>query len=114
MKPFQKDFGVAPAKHDKRNVNLRAAYLHVMADLLQSVAVLIAGLIIWLKPEWHILDPIITLGFCMIVFYSTLGVLRSSISVLLEETPPAVNWQTVYDAISAVPNVSNVQYVLFP
>jgi cation diffusion facilitator family transporter len=95
-------------KRDTRNVNLRAAYLHVMADLLQSVAVLIAGVVIWFRPDWHVIDPICTLVFCMIVFYSTLGVLRSSISVLLEETPPSVSWQAVYDAISATPNVTNV------
>lgn len=99
---------IEPSNVDKRNVNLWAAYLHVMADLLQSVAVLGVGLVIWYRPEWHIIDPILTLGFCIVVFFSTLGVLRSAISVLLEETPPAVSWQKVYDAISLVPNVTNV------
>jgi solute carrier family 30 (zinc transporter), member 2 len=78
---------IVPAKK-ARNINLEAAYIHVLGDLAQSVAVLIAGVIIWLKPEWHIVDPVCTLLFCAMVFYSTLGVLRSSISVLLEEVPP--------------------------
>jgi solute carrier family 30 (zinc transporter), member 2 len=93
---------------DQRNVNLRAAYLHVMADLAQSVAVLVGGVFIWLKPEWHMIDPLLTLGFCMLVMYNTLGVLRSSIQVLLEEIPPTVDWQKVYDAITNVPQVSDV------
>jgi solute carrier family 30 (zinc transporter), member 2 len=94
--------------HDQRNINLRAAYLHVMADLAQSVAVLIAGLIIWVRPDWHIIDPILTLLFACLVLYSTLGVLRLSIAVLLEATPPNVSWKKVYDAIRQVPNVYDV------
>ena len=96
------------APESVRNINLHAAYLHVMADLAQSVAVLIAGLVIWVRPDWHIIDPILTLGFAVLVLYSTLGVVRSSISVLLEETPPSISWRKVYEAISRVPNVKNV------
>jgi zinc transporter 2 len=93
---------------DQQNVNLRAAYLHAMADLAQSVAVLIAGMIIWVRPDWHVIDPILALGFCVLVVYSTIGVLRSSISVLLEEMPPNILWQQVYDAIAKTPNVTDV------
>ena len=95
-------------KQQQHNVNLRAAYIHVMADLAQSVAVLVAGLVIWYNPDWHVVDPICTLGYCMIVFYSTIGVLKSSVSVLLEETPSGVSWQEVHNAIRALPNVYNV------
>jgi zinc transporter 2 len=89
----------------KRNVNLEAAYLHVLGDLAQSVAVLIAGLIIWWKPEYAIVDPLCTLAFCILVFYSTLGVLKASIAVLLEEVPPKISWHAVYDDILALPNI---------
>lgn len=98
----------SPPPAPTRNINLQAAYLHVLGDLAQSVAVLIAGLVIWLKPEWKIVDPICTLFFCALVFYSTLGVLRSSISVLLEEVPPNIQWRDVFDAITSVENVDNV------
>lgn len=91
-----------------RNVNLDAAYLHVLGDLAQSVAVLIAGVVIWFKPEWRIVDPICTLFFCAVVFYSTLGVLRSSISVLLEEVPPNINWREMLEDIKNVEGVDNV------
>lgn len=92
----------------ERNVNLHAAYLHVLADLLQSVVVLVAGLIIWWKPTWQLADPICTLIFSIIVCYSTIGVIRSSLSVLLEEVPPGVNWEEIYDAINGVDGVTNV------
>ena len=92
----------------KRNVNLHAAYLHVLADLAQSLAVLIAGLVIWWRPTWRVIDPICTILFCIVVFYSTIGVIRSSISVLLEEVPPHVDWDLLYESISSVPGVTNV------
>jgi zinc transporter 2 len=103
---------VSPPSHpngeEKRNVNLEAAYLHVMGDLAQSAAVLIAGLIIWWKPEYAIVDPICTLGFCMLVFYSTIGVLKASVAVLLEEVPPKISWQKIYDEIQALSSITNV------
>merc|ERR1712238_287282 len=59
-------------KEEKRNVALQAAYLHVLGDLLQSFAVLVAGLIIWFfpSPNVRVIDPIATLLFCIVVFYS--------------------------------------------
>ncbi|KAL3937635.1 MAG: hypothetical protein SGBAC_007287, partial [Bacillariaceae sp.] len=95
-------------KTKTRNVNLHAAYLHVLGDLALSVAVLIAGLIIWFKPEWQKLDPIITIVFSAMVFYSTLGVLRSSIAILLEEVPSSISWQKVFEDISNIPCITNV------
>jgi zinc transporter 2 len=91
-----------------RNVNLHAAYLHVLGDLAQSVAVLIAGLAIWYNPKWRIVDTISTLFFCAFVFYSTLGVLRSSIAVLLEEVPADINWRDMLESIQAVDGIENV------
>ena len=102
------DHSSSKPKKKERNVNLQAAYLHVMGDLAQSAAVLIAGLVIWVQPSWHVVDPICTLGFCALVFCSTLGVLRSSIAVLLQEVPPNVSWKAVQTQIQAVPGVWNV------
>eukprot|EP00986_Skeletonema_menzelii_P012796 scaffold7198_cov150-Skeletonema_menzelii.AAC.22 len=92
----------------ERNVNLHAAYLHVLADLAQSVVVFVAGLIIWYKPTWQITDPICTLIFSVLVCWSTVTVIRSSLSVLLEEVPPGVEYDEVCDAIKNVAGVSNV------
>lgn len=95
-------------KKAERNVNLHAAYLHVLADLAQSVVVLVAGCIIWWKPSWQIADPICTLIFSVLVSYSTINPIKSSLSVLLEEVPPGVQWDEIFDAICAVKGVTNV------
>lgn len=95
-------------ENPKRNVNLHAAYLHVLADLAQSVVVFVAGLIIWYKPTWQITDPICTLIFSVLVCWSTVSPIRSSLSVLLEEVPPGVEYDEVFDAIKNVKGVSDV------
>jgi zinc transporter 2 len=95
-----------PAK--RRNVNLQAAYLHVLGDLAQSVAVLVAGIVIWFRPAWIVVDPICTLGFCIAVFHTTLGVVRSSMVVLLEEVPPQINWQSIYRDLTSIPHLTDV------
>jgi zinc transporter 2 len=92
----------------QRNVNLHAAYLHVLGDLAQSIAVFLGGVVIWLKPEWHQVDPILTLGFSALVLYSTIGVVKSSVVVLLEGTPESIEWEEVYNSIADVPNIRDV------
>ena len=72
------------------------------------LSITIQGLVIWWKPEWHIVDPLLTLCFSGLVLSSITGVIRSSMAVLLEETPANISWQDVHDKISALPNVFDV------
>lgn len=93
---------------ENTNLNLRAAYLHVLSDLVQSVAVLTAGVVIWYKPEWRIIDPILSIIFCPLIIYSSLGVIRSSVHILVEGTPPEVNLEEIQSSITSVDGVTNV------
>ena len=85
------------AKKEKKegNVNLSAAYLHVLGDLIQSVAVFLAGLLIMWKPHWQVADPICTIIFSFIVFKTTSGILKSTTNVLLEGVPKGIDWEKV-------------------
>lgn len=58
------------AKEPRLNLNIDAAYLHVLGDMLMSVAVLIAAIIIYLKPTWTLADPICTYIFSVIVLFT--------------------------------------------
>lgn len=91
-----------------QNINLQAAYLHVLGDLAQSATVLIAGCIIWVVPSFTIIDPICTLLFCILVFYSTYGVCRTSVAVLLQQVPSHLNYHSIRDKIASVQNVQDV------
>lgn len=90
------------------NINLRATYLHVLGDLLQSVAVLIAGLLLWQFPKQTWIDAVVTLLFCAIVFASTVQTLKASLAVLLQQVPSSIEYVELMEQLSALPNIYNV------
>jgi zinc transporter 2 len=73
--------------HDS-DVNLEAAYLHVLTDLIQSIGVAIAGAILWWRPNWQIIDPICTVLFSIVALNSTLPLI-GRIGLILFEGAPA-------------------------
>ena len=88
---------------------MQAAYLHVLGDLLQNVGVIIAGIVIWLNPTWNICDPLCTLFFSLIVLSTTWPLVRKTLNVLMEGTPPGVDLVLVNDALLDIPGVLDVQ-----
>ena len=56
---------------EKRNLNVDAAFLHILGDLLNSVGVIIAAVIIYFRPEAWMCDPICTYIFALIVLWTT-------------------------------------------
>ena len=70
---------------------MRAAMIHLIGDLIQSVGVVIAAVVIKFYPEAHIVDPICTIIFAIIVVFTTVNVVRDCIRVLMEAVPPGVN-----------------------
>ncbi|NXC34488.1 ZNT8 protein, partial [Campylorhamphus procurvoides] len=66
------------------NASLRAAYVHAVGDLFQSISVLISALIIFFKPEYKIADPICTFVFSIFVLATTITILRDILIVLME------------------------------
>ncbi|NWS74631.1 ZNT2 protein, partial [Crotophaga sulcirostris] len=69
---------------EQPNASVRAAFVHVVGDLLQSVGVLIASYIIFFKPEYKYVDPICTFLFSALVLGTTLSILRDVLLVLME------------------------------
>ncbi|CAJ0948350.1 unnamed protein product [Ranitomeya imitator] len=75
---------MAPDYKPQTNASIRAAFIHVIGDLFQSVSVLISALIIYFKPEYKIADPICTFIFSIFVLATTVTVLRDILLVLME------------------------------
>ena len=59
-----------------RNINVDAAYLHVLGDMLMSVGVIIAATIIYFKEDWKVADPICTYLFSVIVCFTVSKVVK--------------------------------------
>ncbi|KAF6111464.1 solute carrier family 30 member 2 [Phyllostomus discolor] len=87
------------------NPSVRAAFIHVIGDLLQSVGILVAAYILYFKPEYKFVDPICTFLFSILVLGTTLTILRDVILVLMEGTPKGVDFTAVRDLLLAVEGV---------
>ncbi len=74
-----------------RNINLDAAFLHALGDMFLSLGVCVAGVIIYLKPEWTLADPICTFVFSIIVFFTVTPITKNCVSVLMESAPSSID-----------------------
>ncbi|NXQ84279.1 ZNT8 protein, partial [Nyctibius grandis] len=74
----------SPEKPVLSNASLRAALVHTVGDLFQSISVLISALIIFFKPEYKIADPICTFVFSIFVLATTITILKDILIVLME------------------------------
>ncbi|KAJ6984504.1 metal tolerance protein B [Populus alba] len=98
----------SPANTKMLNINIQGAYLHVMADLIQSVGVMIAGAVIWAKPDWLVVDLICTLLFSTFVLFTTLPMLRDIFCILMESTPREISVSRLESALKCIKGVQDV------
>lgn len=91
--------------HDHRNINIRAAFIHALGDLIQSVGVFLAALLIWMKPNWQIADPLCTFLFSLLVLASTWFLARDTILILMEGTPREICPRTIREELAAIDGV---------
>jgi len=85
--------------HHEENVNVRAAIIHIIGDIVQSVGVVIAAIIIYIKPSLVIADPICTFIFSVIVFFTTVDITKRCVSILMEACPEHINIQDLEDLL---------------
>ncbi len=91
----------------RSSLNVRGAYLHMIADLLGSVAAVVAGLFIRFK-GWTIADPIASVVMTVLILRGSWGLVKESVDVLLEAVPAHIDLGEVRRALEAVPHVQSV------
>ncbi|PKC51385.1 cation efflux protein [Rhizophagus irregularis] len=91
----------------KENLNLRAAFLHVMSDMLGSVAAIIAAILIMLF-NWGWADPIASVIVAVLVFVSGIRVTNSAIHILMEGTPTNIDLNVIIKIFEKVEGVKNI------
>jgi cobalt-zinc-cadmium efflux system protein len=96
---------------DRSSINLRGASLHVLGDLLGSVAALSAGVIIFFT-GWNPIDPILSLLICGLIIYTSIGLVRQSGHILLEGTPDDMEAERVRRVlVDGIPEVDDVHHL---
>ncbi|MEZ5575297.1 MAG: cation diffusion facilitator family transporter [Candidatus Competibacteraceae bacterium] len=91
----------------ERNLNTRAALLHVLGDVLGSVAALLSGIVIALT-GWTPIDPLLSLGIGALVLFSSLRLLREALHGLMEGTPLDLALEEVGQSLARLPGVISV------
>ncbi len=94
----------------KESLNMKGAYFEVLSDMLTSIGVIIAG-IIMLTTGWYLADPIISAGIGLFILPRTWTLLKDAVGVLLEGTPTEVNIAELRAAMATVPGVAGVHDV---
>ena len=93
--------------HDKHSLNTRAALVHVMGDLLGSVAALVAGAVIYLS-GWTQIDPLLSVLVSLLILKSTFSILGQSYHFLMEGVPHQIDYLKVGVDLAHVPGVLSV------
>lgn len=91
----------------EQTLNSRAAFMHVMGDLLGSVAALSAGIVIYFT-GWTPIDPLLSLLICALILYSALRLLREALHVIMEGVPDYLKLPEVGKAMAAAEGVGSI------
>ncbi|KAM7376246.1 hypothetical protein PAMP_005989 [Pampus punctatissimus] len=91
--------------HSHGNASVKAAFIHVVGDLLQSIGVLLAATIIHFWPEYKVADPICTFLFSVLVLGTTLPVTKDVFRILMEATPQNIKLNAVQELLLSVRGV---------
>ncbi len=94
-------------KNQKSSLNVRGAYIHILGDLLGSLGVILAGILLIIF-NWYPIDPIITLVFSLIVVFSATKLIKDTLHILMEGTPQNINTQEVIQDLLKLPHVKEV------
>jgi cobalt-zinc-cadmium efflux system protein len=87
-------------RHD-HGLNARSAFLHVVADTISSVAILVGAGVMWLEPGWTWLDPALSLAIAVLILWGTLGLIREITDVLMEGVPKHLELSEVQATMAA-------------
>ena len=94
----------------RHSMNIRAAFLHNLADALGSVAVIVAGTLILLY-DWRLVDPLVTLGIAGYILWHALSEIGPVIRLLMLGTPDDLKTEDVRRAMAGIEGVTEVFHV---
>lgn len=100
-----------PTCGQEQNLNLRAAVIHVFGDLVQSVGVFVASVIIKFYPNAKLADPLCTLLFSVIVIFTTVNLFKESVCILLDAVPKLVPLFKLQNDLSSISGVKSVHHL---
>lgn len=95
------------AAHD---VNIRSAFIHQFGDTLSTAAVIVGGWSILVTGR-HWIDPALSIGIACLILWSSLGIVRETMNILLEGTPRGISVEEIILSLSSIHGVEDVHDV---
>ncbi len=95
---------------ENKNLSMKGAILHILGDLLGYIAAAIGALIIKYT-NYHIVDPILSMLFSLLILNSSLRLTKSSLHILLEGAPEGVSVEVIKDLLSEIEGVAKIDHV---
>lgn len=97
-------------RSQKSDLNVRGAFLHMVADTLVSVGVVISGIIISVT-GWNIIDPIVSIIIAIVILFSTWNLLADSLRLSLDGLPEGINLDEIGEKLRSDSYVTDVHHV---
>ena len=94
--------------HD--NMNMKAAYLHLLTDVMTSVAVVIGGLLMYYFNLFWV-DPLVSVLIAFYLIWASVGIVKESISILMQFTPSNIDINDVTQTIQKNENIENIHHI---
>ncbi len=94
----------------KKNINVKAAYLHLFGDTLSSIAVIIGGILIYFFDLYWI-DPIITILIGLYIIKETWTILKQTIDILMQSSPAGLDLDQIRHDLEQIPEIANIHHV---
>jgi cobalt-zinc-cadmium efflux system protein len=92
------------------DVNIRSAFIHQLGDTLSTAAVIVGGwVILWTGQTW--IDPALSIGIGCLILWSSFGIIRETLNILLEGAPQGLSAEHVSAALSKIDGVRDVHDV---
>ena len=91
----------------KENLNIRAAFLHVISDAVSSVGVIAGGVIIYFT-HWYVVDPILGIMIGILILRGAYGLVKEASDILLESIPRGIKFEEVAEEIKKVKGIVGI------
>jgi cobalt-zinc-cadmium efflux system protein len=97
-------------KHSHRNINIRAAYLHLLGDTVSSIVVIITAILIYFFNIYWI-DPVVTFLLGFYLLKETYLIVKEAVDILMQATPPGLDLLEVKLALESIEEIDNIHHV---
>ncbi|KAJ3015708.1 UNVERIFIED_CONTAM: hypothetical protein HDU68_012612 [Siphonaria sp. JEL0065] len=98
-------------KMNDMDINMKSAVIHVISDLISSLGVLTASILLSINPEWTFVDPICTFFFSIMVFASTWPLMKRCVLILMEAVPQTHHIDLLEIRVSLVTRIPYIQSI---